>query len=156
VEAPAGSPPTTTTVVAVTGRLPADRRRRVKAAVARVVDGWLDAAYVGGTYPRSGGFRHAFPRFSSGAEDEARRDLPLTTNAGIASRIDGVDVRRRELRLDILAVRGGAVGVTARVLLVFDTTGRLERRERIQGRLLLARRGGRWQVFGYDISRGRS
>ncbi|WKN47349.1 hypothetical protein [Nocardioides sp. Arc9.136] len=156
VRAEAGSVPTTTTVTEVTGRLPAARRARLKKDVARVVDGWLDAAYVGGDFPREGGFRQAFPGFSSGAKDEARRDLRLMTNVGLAGRIDGVDVRRRELRLDVLAVRGRPVGVTARVLLGFTTSGQVERRDRVQGRLYLARREGAWQVFGYDVSRGRS
>ncbi|MDN4174293.1 hypothetical protein QWY28_15115 [Nocardioides sp. SOB77] len=156
VQAPAGSPPTTTTIGRVTGRLPAARRQALKRQVGRVVDGWLDAAYVGGDLPRVGGFRQAFPGFSSGAKDEARRDLRLMTNVGLAGRISGVDVRRRELRLDVLAVRGRAVGVTGRVLLVFETTGQVARRDRVAGRLLLARREGAWQVFGYDISRGRS
>lgn len=152
----AGTVPTTVTIGEVTGRLPADRRKQLKRAVGRVVDGWLDAAYVGGDFPRSGGFRQAFPGFSSGAKDEARRDLRLMTNVALAGRISAVDVRRRELRLDVLAVRGRPVAVTGRVLLVFDTRGRVERRDRVQGRLYLTWRNGGWQVFGYDVSRGRS
>ncbi|MBC9733193.1 hypothetical protein [Nocardioides marmotae] len=154
--APEGPLPTTTTIGRVTGRLAADRRRPLKRQVARVVDGWLDAAYVGGDFPRVGGFRQAFPGFSSGAKDEARRDLRLMTNVGIAGRITGVDVRRRELRLDVLAVRGRPAGVTARVLLVFETEGDVRRRDRVAGRLYLTWRNGGWQVFGYDVSRGRA
>lgn len=148
--------PTTVTIGEVTGRLPAERRKGLKRAVGRVVDGWLDAAYVGGDFPRSGGFRQAFPGFSSGAKDEARRDLRLMTNAAVAGRISAVDVRRRELRLDVLAVRGRPVAVTGRVLLVFDTRGKVQRRDRVQGRLYLTWRNDGWQVFGYDVSRGES
>ncbi|MDN4162746.1 hypothetical protein [Nocardioides abyssi] len=148
--------PTTVTIGEVTGRLDAERRRNLKRSVGRVVDGWLDAAYVGGDFPRVGGFRQAFPGFSSGAKAEARRDLRLMTNVALAGRISDVDVRRRELVLDVLAVRGRPEAVTARVLLVFETRGRVERRERVQGRLYLTWRNGGWQVFGYDVSRGRS
>lgn len=156
VRAPPGSLPTTTTISTVTGKLTDRRRQQLKRSVARTVDGWLDAAYVGGDYPRRGGFRKAFPGFGSGAKDRARRDLALMTNVRVAQRISRVDVRRRELRLDVLAVRGRAAGVTARVLLVFDTRGRVQRRDRVQGRLHLTWRNGGWQVFGYDIARGRS
>lgn len=156
VEAPPGSLRTTTKVEHLTGKLSDRHRKQLKRSVERTVDGWLDAAYVGGEYPRRGGFRKAFPGFSSGAKDEARRDLALMTNVGIAPKIRRVDVRRRELRLDVLAVRGRAVGVNARVLLVFRTSGRVERRDRVQGRLQLTWRNGGWQVFGYDIARGRS
>ncbi|WP_435742201.1 hypothetical protein [Nocardioides sp. SYSU DS0663] len=156
LEAPPGSLPTTTTIRTVQGKLPADRRGPLKRSVTATVDRWLDAAYVGGDYPRAGGFRKAFPGFSSGAKAEARRDLRLMTNVGIAQRVRKVVVRRRDVRLDVLATRGRASAVTAAVDLVFQTRGQVSRRDRVRGRLHLTWRNGGWQVFGYDMARGSS
>lgn len=152
----ARSLPTTTTVGEVTGKMSPERRQALKRSVARTVDRWWDAAYVGGKYPRPGGFHRAFPGFSAGAKDEARRDLRLMTNAGLSRRINTVLVRRRDIRLDVLAVRGRPAAVTARVHLVFATRGKVARRDRVRGRLHLTWRPGGWQVFGYEITRGRA
>jgi hypothetical protein len=46
------------------------------------------------------------------------------------------------------------VGVTARVLFAFETTGEVERAVRVQGRLYLTRTHDGWQVFGYDVTKG--
>ena len=45
--------PTTTKIHRVHGRLPDARRKAVRLQVGKVVDRWWDAAYLGGTYPRS-------------------------------------------------------------------------------------------------------
>jgi hypothetical protein len=137
----------------ITGRLPARSRDRVKTQVRDVVDRWAHAAYLGGAYPRRD-FTRAWPGFTAGARDEARRDRALMSNQDIARRIDGVRPRRSRVRLDVLAVHQRPVGITARVLLAFRTTGRLARRVTVRGDLYLTytRRG--WQVFGYDISKG--
>ena len=50
----------------VAGKLAKGPARDVAADVAEVVDRWLDAAYVGGDYPRSD-FGDAFPGFTKGA-----------------------------------------------------------------------------------------
>jgi hypothetical protein len=137
----------------ITGRLPASSRDRLKKQVRDVVDGWADAAYLGGTYPRRD-FTRAWPGFTAGAREDAHRDRALMSNQDIARRIDGVRPRRSKVRLDVLAVHQRPVGITARVLLGFRTTGELVRRVTVRGDLYLTytRRG--WQVFGYDISKG--
>jgi hypothetical protein len=165
-DAPAGSagPPTATrtakpaveTVVRlgrVTGRLPAEARTRLARQVGSVVDGWVKAAYLAGDYPRRG-FSDSWPGFTAGAQALARRDRALMSNQDIGERIDDVRARRSQVRLDVLAVRQHAVGVTARVVLGFRTTGTLERDVRVRGRLYLTHTGRGWQVFGYDVTKG--
>ena len=78
---------TTTRIRRVHGRLPDTRRKAVRTQVGAVVDRWWDAAYLGGTYPRSS-FPSAFPGFTDGAEQRARADKALLTNqtAGPARR----------------------------------------------------------------------
>ncbi len=137
----------------VTGRLPKDARDRVVGEVAAVVDGWTQAAYLGGDYPRRD-FSDSWPGFTTGAQEEARRDRALMSNEDIGERIDGVQLRRSRVRVDVLAVRQHAVGVTARVLLGFRTTGELERVVRVEGRLYLTHTERGWRVFGYDVTKG--
>lgn len=144
---------TRATIGKITGRFPAGDRDRLKEKVEAVVDGWLDAAYVGGDYPRTD-FDDSFPGFSDGAADDARRDRDLMTNASVGGRIEGVEATKRRLRVDALAVNRRAVGVTARFVLDFDTTGQVARSERVKGRLFMVYRDGDWQVFGYDVTKG--
>lgn len=144
---------TKVTVGRVTGHLRSRERKHLKTAVTHVVDGWFDAAFVGGRYPR-GDFHRAFPRFTSGARADARHDRRLMSNADIGRRIDSVEATRRRLRIDVLAVRGRPVGVTARVGLDLATTGRLHKHLEVKGRLFLTRTGAGWRVFGYDITKG--
>lgn len=144
---------TTVSVSKITGRLSAPRRRRLQVEVGEVVDRWWDAAYVGGDYPRRD-FGDAFPGFTGGADTEARGDRSLLTNATIGDRIDEVTATLRRVRVDALAVRGRAVGVTARLRLDFRTRGQIEKKFQVRGRLLLTRMDGRWRVFGYDVTKG--
>jgi hypothetical protein len=136
----------------VSGRLPRATRQRTVRAVGRVVDGWIDAAYVGGDYPRRD-FRGAFPGFTRGARRQALADDRLMSNQAIGGRIDGVRPVHRVVLVDVLAVGGHAVGATARVRLGFRTTGQVERRFVVRARLALSRTDG-WQVFAYDASEG--
>ncbi len=144
--------PTTVKVGVVTGRVTREERKDAVSKVTRVVDGWFDAAYVGGDYPRES-FADAFPRFTRGAADEAGRDVMLMTNADVGQRIDGVDTKIRRLTIDLLGVQGEAEAATARVRLVFVTQGGLERRVTVAGRLRLVRQNRVWRVFGYDITK---
>ena len=138
---------------AVTGKLPRQRRERLKPAVEQVVDRWIDAAYVGGDYPRASFPKTSWPGFTSDARARAAHDRRLTSNAAIGADIDGVDVTRRNVTLDVLAARHRPVGVTARVLLVFRTTGSKELVVRVAGRLFLSHYSKGWRVFGYDLAR---
>jgi hypothetical protein len=155
-EAPAAEPsvPTRTRTGSVTGRIRKAQRKLVVKRVSRVVDKWLQAAYVGGDYPRSS-FGDAFRGFTQGATRTARGDKDLMTNADLGDRIDGVTVKRREITVDLLAVAGTARAATARVLLTFKTTG-VDRKVRVSGRLFLTKKSGRWRVFGYDVAKSRA
>lgn len=137
----------------VTGRLPREARERLADQVGVVVDGWTEAAYLGGDYPRRD-FSDSWPGFTAGAQEEARRDRALMSNEDIGERIDGVTVRRSRVHIDVLAVRQRAVGVTARVLLGFRTSGELEQVVRVEGRLYLTHTERGWRVFGYDVTKG--
>jgi hypothetical protein len=121
--------------------------------VGEVVDRWWEAAYLGGTYPRSS-FPSAFPGFTRGAERRARSDKALLTNQTGGHRIDAVEARRRSVSLDILATGKRARSVTAHVLLRFDTRGDKTGTTVVRGRLFLVRKRGAWRIFGYDISKG--
>lgn len=152
----ASSPPPLETTVrpgAVEGALGAPQQSRVVRQVGEVVDGWLDAAYVAGDYPRED-FTDAFPGFTSGAAEEAAKDERLMSNADIGPRIDGVVATVRRVRVDLLGVKGEPEGATARVRLVFTTTGELERKVAVTGRLRLTRAGNGWRVFAYDVAKG--
>ncbi|MDF1603732.1 hypothetical protein [Nocardioides sp. YIM 152315] len=136
----------------VTGKLGGARRDRLSADVQAVVDGWLDAAYVGGDYPRTD-FDQAWPGFTSGARAEAKRDAGLMSNRDLGADIDGVEPVGRAVRIDVLAVKRKPVGVTAHVILKFDTTGATSERVKVAGRLYLTKGGQGWQVFGYDVTK---
>jgi hypothetical protein len=141
----------------VTGRIGRRDRKQVVARVASVVDRWLGKAYVDGDYPRrasSFGGR-TWAGFTQGAAHTARGDKDLMSNADIAERIDGLEVRRREITVDVLAVDRTARAATARVRLAFKTHGDLERKVTVTGRVFLTRRNGTWKVFGYDVAKGR-
>lgn len=145
--------PTTVRIHRVHGRLPVARRKAVRAQVGAVVEAWWDAAYLGGTYPRTR-FPAAFPGFTDAAERRARDDKALLTNQTGGDRIDAVTPRRRSVTLDILATGGRARTVTAHVALAFDTTGDKTGTTTVRGRLFLIHERGAWRVFGYDLAKG--
>jgi hypothetical protein len=153
----AGSPSATPAEVAtavsfgkMTGRLPAGARSALAKDVQKVVDGWLDAAYLGGDYPRTD-FAGSWPGFTAGAQANARRDAALMSNQDIGAEIDGVEAERRVVRLDVLSAKKRPVGVTARVVLKFRTTGTTEQDVQVHARLFLTPGKDGWQVFGYDV-----
>jgi len=148
-------PPVETKVLVgeLTGRLPKPERAKVATEVGAVVDGWTQAAYVGGQYPRQD-FADSWPGFTTVARKLAQQDQALMSNQDIGGRIDGVELRRSRVVLDVLAVKQLARAVTARVLLEFRTTGSVQKRVRVQGRLYLTHGDDGWQVFGYDMTKG--
>ena len=137
----------------VTGKLPGPAHIKLKDQVRDVVDGWIDAAYVGGDYPRTS-FTDSWPGFTAGAQAEAERDADLMSNQDLGDQIDGVEATKRAVRIDVLAVKQRPVGVTAHVLLRFDTTGEKAKRVQVTGRLYLSPGKQGWQVFGYDVVKG--
>ena len=145
--------PTTATIGKVSGRLPRPARAPLRRQVTEAFDRWVDAAYVTGDYPRDD-FGNAFRVFSKDAAALAARDERLMSNATLGNRIDTVTATARKLRIDVLAAKGKAVGVTGRFVLVLDLDGEVRRTDRIAGRLFLSKQRG-WQVFGYEVKRGR-
>lgn len=144
---------TRTTIHRVYGRLPDARRKAVRRQVGRVVDRWWDAAYLGGTYPRSS-FPAAFPGFTAGAGTRARADKALLTNQTRGAHVDSVTAKHRSVSLDILATDQRARSVTAHVVLRFRSDGQRSGTTVVRGRLFLTPRRGAWRVFGYDIAKG--
>jgi hypothetical protein len=134
-------------------RLPDDRRAALLAEVQPIVDGWIDGAYVGGTWPRTD-VGDAFTGFSAGARKDAERDLVVLSNTDVGDRITAVTATVRRLYLDVLAVKREAAAVTARVWLKFDIAGEAAGSETVKARLFLTRAGDDWEVFGYDVSAG--
>ncbi|MDQ4053053.1 MAG: hypothetical protein M3237_10180 [Actinomycetota bacterium] len=151
-----GPPPlaTHTTLGVISGKLGDKDRARVKKKTAAVVDDWLDAAYVGDGWPRP--LDKAFPHFSSGAKRDARQDAALMSNQKLADRLETVEATKRRLRVDVLAVKRRAVGVTARFVLRMRLAGEVNRAEEVRGSLFLTNREGDWKVFGYDVQRGKA
>ena len=144
---------TTASLGRVTGVLGKPVKSQIKKRITAVVDDWFDAAYVAGKYPRSD-FTGAFPHFTRGATQRARKDVALMSNATIGERIDSVRAMNRQLKIDVLAVGRRPVAVTARVVLGMQVEGEISRRERVAGSLYLTYGNGSWQVFGYDMTRG--
>jgi hypothetical protein len=131
-------------------------RQRVLKRVGDAVDSWIDGGFVGVAYPRNR-FPVAFSAFTKPAEQEARHQQRLMTNWTLRKEIDGVDVKERTIVVDVLAPHGRPAGATARVRLVFTTTGHRDKRVHVHGQLYLVPVGnGSWRIFGYDVSQGGS
>jgi hypothetical protein len=129
-------------------------RAHLQKQVGSAVDSWLDGGYVGVRYPRDS-FPQAFASFTAAAKHDARRQQGLMTGWKWRHEIDGVTTRHRTVTLDVLAPHGRPAGVTARVRLVFTTSGKVKKRVGVTGRLFLARNPhGTWQIFGYDVAQG--
>lgn len=153
--APTAAPVVTrATVSEVAGRLDAGRRLAVKDDVGRVVDGYLDGAFVAGDYPRED-FSAAFTDFRERAAATAAADLDLLTNHDIGAQTTAVSATRRRVRIDVLAPGGRPRAATARFVLDLDVTGGAAAgAQRVTGSLFLTRQRGAWKVFGYDVSKG--
>jgi hypothetical protein len=153
-ETPTGAPEVqlTATVGVVTGKLQPPRRRALTRRVGGMVGAWFDAAYLDGDYPRSD-FRNVFPGFTRDAAALARRDRDLLTNAQLGDRIDGVVALRKTVKVDLLSPGRRPAAATARFRFAFRTTGDVERRVVVRGRLMLARVNGTWKIFAYDVRR---
>lgn len=129
-------------------------RNHLLKRVGRAVDTWIDGGFVGVHYPRHS-FGTAFASFTREAKRDARRQQDLMTNRDLRKRIDGVLVKKRRVTVDVLAPHGRPAGATARVDLVFKTTGDAERTVTVSGRLFLIPADHQeWRIFGYDVSKG--
>lgn len=138
----------------IVGRLQKAPAREVAADVTEIVDRWLDAAYVGGDYPRAR-FGEAFPGFTEDAARLATRQRALMSNAEIAEDVESVTAVRRVVSVDVLAPKGKPAGATAHVNLMMDLVGpKVDRTDQIRGRVLLTKSKRGWRIFGFDIERG--
>lgn len=143
---------TDATVGKVVGKLGDPGRTQVLQEVTSVVDGWVDAAYVDGDYPRSD-FGDAYPGFTKGAARLAAKQPATMSNAKVGDRVESVDVLKRSVRVDVLAPHRKPAGATARVKVVVELHGDVERRDRISGRVLLTPAEKGWKVFGFEVRR---
>lgn len=134
------------------GLLSPKRHEQAAERVSAVVDGWWDAAFVDADYPRSR-YQGSFPGFTRGAAAQAWRQRDLTTSARLGDRIEDLVPLRRRVAVDVLATRQVPRAATARVRMDYRTTGEVEKRIRVQGRLLLTFDRG-WKVFGFDLTQG--
>jgi hypothetical protein len=130
-----------------------DHRATMLKQVGAAVDSWIDGGFVGVDYPRDS-FDSAFRAFTPKAKRDAEHQQKLMTNWDLRKRIDGVDVKKRTVTVDVMAPRGRPAGATARVALVFTTGGDTHERVTVHGRLFLTPGHGRWRIFGFDVSKG--
>ena len=137
----------------ISGKLDEDRRSRVRQQVAQAVDAWFEAAFVGGDYPRND-FADSWPGFTTGAKARAKAAKALMSNQDIGQQISGVEATARKVTVDVLAVKGRAVGATARVVLKFTTEGDVAKSFEVRGRLFLTQSDSGWRIFGYDVTKG--
>lgn len=155
-EAPAPQLETKATIRTVTGGLSQDARTKLKAKITATVDGWFEAAYLGGDYPRTD-FDDAFAVFTPGARERAVADRKLMSNAAVGTTTYQVRALARRVVIDVLAEGGRASAVTVEFRLGMARAGDTgaERRERVAGHLYLTYTpGDGWQVFGFDVQRG--
>jgi hypothetical protein len=142
-------------VTHVAGVLSRPARRTLEGRVGRAIDRYLEAAFLGGDYPRSD-FGTSFRSFTAGAARRAHSDQALLTNRPLGASTRWVRAARRTAYLSVLAPKGRVAGVTAAVDLVLrvDRGDDPAQRVHLRGRLLLTRdHRGAWSIFGYDLSR---
>ena len=137
----------------VVGKLSRSDRKRLKGVVSDVAVHWLEAAYLGGDYPRKD-FRDSWPGVTAEAKKLARHDKALMSNAHIGSKVDQVNPSSLAVTVDLLGVKKRPVGATAHVQLRFDTEGQAQHKVYIGGRLRLTPTPHGWKVFAYTINRG--
>jgi len=126
----------------------------LRADVGKAVDAWFDGGFVGVDYPTTT-FPDAFSTFTAQAKGDAQKQQNLLTTGQLGGHIDGVTTVKRAVTLDVLAPRGKAAGVTARIVLRFRTTGDVTKTVTVTGRLFLTQSpGGAWRIFGYDVAKG--
>ena len=143
-------------VTRVAGRMRPKDRDVLADNVGKVVSAYFDDAFLGGTQPRTR-FGDGFATFTRDAARQARRQQRLTTNAKLGPTAEAVVPRRQRAFLSVLAPKGVATGVTAKVDLAYvvQRADRPDRTVTVRGRLLLTRApSGGWKIFGYDLTRG--
>ena len=127
---------------------------RIKRQIAKPIAAWIGGGFLDPTYPGSD-FGDAFTSWTAGAGVLAQRDRDTTTNAVLGPKLIAIVADRQTAKLYVFAHRGHTGGATARVKLRF--TGEMADQSlvhfAVQGELYLTRKGARWQIFGYRLSR---
>ena len=140
-------------VSTVSGKLATAAEQAAITDLGGVVTKWLDAAYLGGDYPRTT-FDTAFGTFTEGAAKLAGKDA-LTSNAAHGGEIESVTPSLEKVHLDLVAADKKVIGATARFRLEFTTTGAYAKHVTVVGRVFLTPgANGGWRIFGYDLTRG--
>ena len=139
----------------MTGKLPKEKRSKVRKQVAHAVDAWFDAAYLGGDYPRND-----FADVVARLHRRRRRPTPratrrLMSNQDIGADIDGVEATDRKVTVDVLAVKGHPAGPRRTSCSSSTPAATSSARSRSAARLFLTPGDDGWQVFGYDVTKGR-
>jgi hypothetical protein len=150
------SAPFRVSVTHVAGKLSRAKQKNLARRVRSALAAYVDAAFLGGKYPRTT-FNTSFRSFTGGAAHDARHDQSLLTNRPYGASTSAVRAVHRTAYLSVLAPEDHPAGVTAAVNLVFqvDRGDRPSQRVHLKGRLLLThgKDGGRWSIFGYHRSR---
>lgn len=144
--------PVSSRVEYVSGAVAAADKASTRKQLARMTDAWWEAAFLSGTYPRSS-FPAAFPAFTRAAEERARKDKQLLSNADIGQKVSSVTATRKEVVVDLLGAGGRARGATVRFELEMSVEGEVSGPVLLSGRLLASRIGGQWRFFGYDVKK---
>lgn len=142
-------------VTRVSGKLSPAAQATLQTNIGKAIDAYFDAAYLGGTYPRSD-FSDALSQLPANLAQQAAGDIGLLTNATLGPTTERVEAKTKTAYLSVLAPKKVAAGVSARVELVYvDERGAKPAQEvTVSGRLMLTRvHGSRWQIFGYSLAR---
>ncbi len=141
-------------VTRVSGRLKPASRRALEANVGKTLSRYLDAAFLGGRYPRSD-FSASLAGFSPGVRHQAHQDRWLLTNKSLGPTTEKVTPKQQSAYLSVLAPYQVAAGVTARLRLRFvaERGQRPAEQVTVQGRLVLTRKKTGWMIIGYHLSR---
>ena len=135
------------------GRLPQARRAALIGDVQQVVDGWIDAAYLAGDYPRTD-FDDSWPGFTAGARAKARRDADLMSNRELGA-VRSTASRPRSARSGSTCSASGSGPWASRRTWWCGSRRRATTTKdvRVAGRLFLTKGEQGWQVFGYDVTK---
>jgi hypothetical protein len=127
---------------------------KVKRAIAKPIAAWVGGGFLEYTYPAND-FGDAFASWTADAGELAQRDREITTNAALGPQLIAIVADSQRAKLYVFATHGNTGGATAKVNLRF--TGEMADQSlvhfAVQGDLYLTRKEGKWQIFGYRLSR---
>jgi hypothetical protein len=113
-----------------------------------LVGAWFQAAYLSGPVGAKAGPQQ-FPGFTNGAARSAAGHRRQLTNAALGAKAQGLVATARTVRASAYVADHRAVGVVADVAM---TAVSPRAKLTVRGTLDLTPAGGRWHIFGYDIT----